>query len=142
MFKSIAKRLSVARRRRLGRCLAIISLMNAAVGIILVLIGIYVKVRVDKFLFLLDHYSDTVLPGLLMGVGILMCLIHTLGGKACINAGCRRAGGRDPLTYQYLTTYLVCLIILACLLFVSSIVVITHKKHADAALHKGRLSQL
>lgn len=132
-------RLSERDREKYGIVLALLSGVLAILGIILIFLAIFVKVKIENHMILFHDYSTGTLPHFLISVGVLMFVLHGIGAVISFDSG--RIETREK--YQsMMVLYLVLIFVLSWVVLAGGALCFAHKSKIESALHNGFVASM
>lgn len=121
-------------RNKLGIISAVLSILLSFSGFCLIIIGIYIQVKVNDQLILLENYNDGLLPNFLISVGTLMFIIDGLMSKFAYDTGFADTSNKFRLA---MVPLIVVMSVFCIVVLVASITVSTHRESIESGLHGG-----
>ncbi|XP_074662353.1 photoreceptor outer segment membrane glycoprotein 2-like [Tubulanus polymorphus] len=122
------------RRHRLAKSLAALAGIAVLSGAVMVLLGVYMKVKLEKRMQLLDNYNGDVVPSMLMSSGIILVLIFSCGIK--IWNDCAYPGTRKKFVIVLLA-YQIILFLISWVILTTGCMCFTHTYFINDAFTRG-----
>ncbi|XP_046571098.1 photoreceptor outer segment membrane glycoprotein 2-like isoform X2 [Haliotis rubra] len=126
-------------RERLGIVTGVLHLLLALFGLTLICFSIYMKVRIESKMLLLENYSSDTLPYFLISVGCLMFVIHSFGTK--ISFDCASVETRQRFRNVFVC-FFVTLCVLSLFVMAAGCMCFAHRGIIQTSLHQGLYTAL
>ncbi|XP_022081594.1 uncharacterized protein LOC110974327 [Acanthaster planci] len=131
--------ISENRRQKLCTILWVVHWMSALCGLSLISIGLYIKIRIQDKVNLVEGYNGNSLPWMLITIGVITTVIDLAGGQLCQKvADISRRERLRALLLPYLFLFLalnVCIFVAGCMCF-------SHRLHLHHSFHRGLIKAM
>ncbi|XP_071081312.1 photoreceptor outer segment membrane glycoprotein 2-like [Haliotis cracherodii] len=126
-------------RERISILTGILQLLLALFGLTLICFSIYMKVRIESKMMLLESYSSGTLPYFLISVGCLMFVIHSFGAKISFDCSSVETRGRFRNVF---VCFFVTLCVLSLIVMAAGCMCFAHMGIIQDSLHQGLYTAL
>lgn len=121
-------------RWRLSTALGIINFISILFGIILIILGLIVKFRLQNYIHLLGNYDIGLLPNLLLSAGGLATFLHLSAGFLYLFHN--HSGNRKKLR-KVIYLYLFVGVVVSLVVLSAGLSCYSHLSHLETAFHRG-----
>lgn len=135
----LAITLTESARNKIGIVCAGLCIGLSFLGLCLIAVGIYIQVRINDQLMLLQDYNDGLLPNFLISVGTLMMILNGVTAKFAYDSGFAETSDKFRLA---LVPVLVVMFLLSWVILAASLTTYAHRGSVEEALMNGILGAM
>ncbi|XP_038046901.1 photoreceptor outer segment membrane glycoprotein 2-like [Patiria miniata] len=134
MAPIVPVQISETARQRLCTGLWIVHWICAIYGLTIVSIGVYIRIRIQDKVKLIEGYDGNTLPLMLIAVGFITTVVDLAGGKLCDSVA--NINRRQKLK-SLLLPYLLLLLVLNACIFIAGCMCFVHRFHLHDSFNRG-----